>query len=86
MGLQREAGAGDHAALLQLAQALPDEAVRDVVGDLEAFAMAVARVRASDRRDPGRFDRLAVDRRLRAFAKGDERWRERDDDHDPGHD
>jgi hypothetical protein len=56
MGVQREAGAGDHAAVLRLAQARPDEAVRNVVGDPEAFAMAVARVRASDRRDPGRFE------------------------------
>ena len=86
MGLQRAAGAGDHVALPRLAQARPDEAVRDVIGDLEAVAMAVARVRASDCRDPGRFDRLAVNRRLRGFAEGDKRWRERDDDHDPGHD
>ena len=32
--------------LIGLAEARPDEVVRDVVGDMEAFGMAVARVRA----------------------------------------
>jgi hypothetical protein len=57
-----------------LAEARPDEVVRDVVGDMEAFGMAVAHVRAYGRRDPRRFSRAGINRRLRAFAEGDERW------------
>jgi hypothetical protein len=64
--------------LIRLAEARPDEVVRDVVGDMEAFGMAVARVRAYGRRGFRRFDRAAINRRLQAFAEGDERWRERD--------
>jgi hypothetical protein len=59
--------------LIKLAEARPDEVVRDVVGDMEALGMAVARVRADVRRDCRRFDRAAINRRLRAFAEGDER-------------
>jgi hypothetical protein len=54
--------------LIRLAEARPDEVVRDVVGDMEAFGMAVARVRAYGRRDSRRFDRAAINRRLRTFA------------------
>jgi hypothetical protein len=36
--------------------------------------MAVAHVRAYGRRDPRRFSRAGINRRLRAFAEGDERW------------
>ena len=60
--------------LIMLAEARPDEVVRDVVGDMEAFGMAVAHVRAYGRRDPRRFSRAGINRRLRAFAEGDERW------------
>ena len=41
---------------------------------MEAFGMAVAHVRAYGRRDPRRFSRAGINRRLRAFAEGDERW------------
>jgi hypothetical protein len=35
-----------------------------------------------DRLNPERFDRHEVNRKLRAFAQGDEHWRELDDDND----
>jgi hypothetical protein len=47
----------------KMSSARPDEVVRDVVGDREAFGMAVARVRAYGRH----FDRTAINRQLRAF-------------------
>ncbi len=68
--------------LARLAHARPGETVRETVGDVDVFALAVQRLGAHDRFNPDRFDRHEVNRRLRAYANGDERWREPDDDDD----
>ncbi len=75
----------DH-ILTRLAHAQGDETVRQAVGDVDAFALAVHRLGAHNRSDPNRFDRHKVNRKLRAFAEGNEQWREVDDDYDSGDD
>ena len=70
----------------RLAHAQRDETVREAIGDVDVFASAVQRLGAYNRFDPNRFDRHKVNRRLRALAEGDERWREADDDYDSGDD
>ncbi len=69
-------------ALAKLAHAQPDETVREAVGDVDAFAIAVQRLREHDRLRSDRFDRRGVNRRLRAYANCDEWGREPDDEND----
>ena len=68
--------------LARLAYAQPEETVREAIGDVGAFVQAVQCLGVYDRLNPERFDRHEVNRKLRAFAQGDEHWRELDDDND----
>jgi hypothetical protein len=70
------------ASIAKFADAQPVQSVREVIGDMEAFAQAVARVRAYEREDPNRFERRVLNQRFQAFDDGNPSWRNDDEDDD----
>jgi hypothetical protein len=64
--------------------AQPGQTVSEIIGDMDAFAEAVACVRAYYHDDPDRFERRVLNRQFQAFANGDRSWGEYDADDDPG--
>ncbi len=71
-------------SVAKFAHAQPGQSVSEVIGDIDALAKAVARVRAYERDDPDRFECRELNRRFLAFADGDRSWREYDADDDSG--
>jgi hypothetical protein len=62
-------------AASRLLDAQEDETVRHALGDLDELQEAVDRVEAYHHFQPERFDRRKVNRRLKQYARGDEKWR-----------
>jgi len=59
----------------RLFDAQDDAKIREALGDLDELREAVERVEAYQRFQPDRFDRRRVNRRLKQYATGDEKWR-----------
>jgi hypothetical protein len=70
--------------IAKFADAQPGQTVRDVIGDMDAFADAVSRVRAYYHNDPARFERRTLNQRFQTLANNDQSWRDYDeyDDYD----
>lgn len=51
------------------------EAIRDVLGDVDALEEAVDLLETYERFHPDRFNRGKIYRRLKQYAQGDEGWR-----------
>jgi hypothetical protein len=62
-------------AASRLLDAQEDETIRDALGDPDELREAVDHVEAYHHFQPERFDRRKVNRRLKQYARGDEKWR-----------
>lgn len=62
--------------LRRVAHAKGNEKVDDVLGDVEALQESIERMKEYTAFRPDRFQRRAVNRRLRQYAEGNNAWRE----------
>jgi hypothetical protein len=72
--------------IAKFVDAQPGKSVREIIGDMDAFATAVSRVRAYYRNDPARFERRVLNQRFQMLAQDDQSWRGDDETDDSSDD